>query len=71
MSGVSDPLELETAVSFQGGCWELNLGPLEEQLALLTTTENFGSSELVYSCWTLHSQGGKHSDQTSRDLHKG
>ena len=30
-------LELQTAVICQGGCWEMNLGPLEEQPILLTT----------------------------------
>lgn len=28
--------ELQTGVSYQYGCWELNLCPLEEQLVVLT-----------------------------------
>ena len=36
---LSDPLELMLlrVMSYSYECWELNLGPLEEQLVLLTT----------------------------------
>lgn len=34
---VSDPLELQTVMSCPCGCWDSNLGPLEEWPMLLTT----------------------------------
>ena len=43
----SDALELELQYELQCGCWELNLGPLEEQLVLLTSGMEKNLSGLV------------------------
>lgn len=47
---VLDPseLQLQEVVSCQGGSWELNLGPLEEQYMLLITDPSF--QKLVFLC---------------------
>lgn len=34
-------LESQTVLDSSNGCWELNLGPLEEQLVVLTTKPPF------------------------------
>ena len=46
--GVSDPLELELQAVVACGCWELNLGSLEEHSVLLTTEPSVSASHWVY-----------------------
>lgn len=52
---MSDPLKLElNSCDLPCECWELNLGPLEQQGGLLTSEPRLGPTQISYITWILN-----------------